>query len=152
MQFIKKVPYRKIHNHQVYKTDGLAKLLGVCHTTIWNWLKKGLPVVNPSESPPYYLGKEVKAFLADLLQSQKKPLEVNEFLCTKCHNRVLPVPESIHIKPLGDCIEIKDVVMFQIKAKCKECGSTIHKITHRNKLPKFIEPHGLRVSDLMNTN
>lgn len=151
MQFIKKVHYQKLHDHRIYKSVELTEELDVCNTTLWNYRNKGLPVVNPGESPPIYRGKDVKIFLSDLLKAQKRPLRPEEFWCVRCRRCVLPIPGSIKLKPLG-CELLSEAIMIQITAECEICGSTIFKNTHRNKVNLFLEPHGLQLSDFMRQN
>jgi len=149
MSFIKKVRCHNLHNNRIYKSPELAKDLDVCGTTIWNYRKKGLPVINPGESPPYFLGKDVKIFLTDLLKSQKRPLRDDEFWCVKCRDRVIPKPNSVKLKALGNYIDANDAFMFQLIAKCPFSGTLIFKNSHKNKLALFLEPHGLKVDELI---
>ena len=81
--------YRRKHNLSRIKLDfayeyhEVALLLNVSKSTVRNWVKLGLPVMN-AKRPPLINGAELKTFLKERQSKPKRKCLPDEFYCMSC--------------------------------------------------------------------
>lgn len=114
---------RRVKLHRSYTYDEAAKLLGVHKRTVATWVKdKGLEAVT-DQRPHLILGADLKAFL----ERQKKPkakCAAHQLYCFTCRAPRDPADNALEYRQ-------RNATQGQLKARCIQCGTTMHKGANR---------------------
>ncbi len=145
----KKIPITNIHNNKTYKMPELAKVLKVCVSTIWNWVQKGLPVINRDSKPLYFDGHAVKEYLLKKHKSRKIFMQDHECFCVKCRKPREVVAESIKVFSLGYLDKNKFIRSIKIVGHCIRCGSTIVRFSTEGLLFGFLDYYMINRIDII---
>ncbi len=129
-----KIPIHLIKKDQVYTSKELAETLGKHIRTIHTWHREGLPAL-PGTFPLLFKGEEVKAYLTQQRQTQKQPLQPNEFFCMHCHAPKHSVPGCVQITSGRQMGKFQQ---YRITGKCEMCSTKISRLTS-NKTPEVLE-------------
>lgn len=90
----------KIHNpnkckiHRCYTVEEAALLYGVHKRTVRNWIIKGLAVCD-DKRPLLILGADLKLFIKQQRQVNKRSCKPSELYCFKCREPRLPDQNTI---------------------------------------------------------
>lgn len=85
----RRIKWRSVHSHLNYEGAELAKTIGVCRSTVRNWIKAGLPVMT-DQRPNIIVGEEFKRWYQQRLKSRKQPSCPGEMYCLKCRRPRVP--------------------------------------------------------------
>lgn len=138
------LPIHKIHNSKTYKMLELAEVLNVCPATIWNYVQKGMPVINRDSKPWFFEGKVVKEYLLKLRESRRVKMQVHEIFCVKCRKPVEVVAGSIKLYMMGYLDRNKFIRSIKIVGECKICGLMISRFSTDDLLYDFLDYYMIR--------
>jgi len=120
---------RLITSRRSYTPDEIAKLLGINRKTISLWLKGGLQPLEANTRPLLIMGEELRRFLSEQKKKREVSLKENEFYCLKCRGAVLAKAGTEKKVPTGKKIGKRAVPQYFRRAKCKNCGTIINRLT-----------------------
>jgi len=80
--------------HRSYTVEEVAILYGAHKNTERNWLKKGLPACD-NKRPLLILGADLKLFLKQLREVNKRKCKPSELYCLKCREPRIPTQNSV---------------------------------------------------------
>lgn len=135
----KKLPIHKIHNNTTYNMPELAAVLNVCTATIWNYVQRGMPVLNKESKPWYFEGYVVKKYLDERRKSQCVKMQVHEIYCVKCRKPAEVIAESIKLYFIGYLDKNKFIRSIRIAGKCIYCETTISRFSTDDRLYDFLD-------------
>lgn len=116
---------KRIHNpnkckiHRSYSVEEVAVLYATHKNTVRNWLKKGLPVCD-DKRPLLILGTDLKQFLKQQREENKRKCKPSELYCLKCREPRMAVLNSLEF------IE-ETSTKGRVIAKCSVCNSLMNK-------------------------
>lgn len=145
----KKLSINKIQKNKTYKIHELAKLLKVCTATVWNWVQKGMPVLNKESKPWYFEGHAVKKYLDERRKSQRVKMQVHEIYCVKCRKPVEVIAESIKLYFIGYLDKNNFIRSIKIVGECKVCGIMISRFSTDDLLYDFLDYYMIRDIDVI---
>lgn len=102
-----------------YTISEIALLYDVHKNTVKTWLKRGLIKID-SQRPYLILGGDLRQFLKDLRGINKRPCELGEIYCLKCHSPREPLQDSIIFEP-------ESPTYGRLKGSCNVCYSAMNK-------------------------
>jgi hypothetical protein len=110
---------RLIKQNYCYALDEIARLFSIHISSVRNWIKEGLPLIDRSR--PYMAhGSELTSFIKQRQAKRKQPCKKNEFYCLKCR----APRESKNNKA---SIHIQSKTKLQLKGKCSVCSTTMYR-------------------------
>lgn len=138
------LPIHKIHNNTTYKMYELATVLNVCPTTIWNYVQRGMPVINRDSKPWFFEGKVVKEYLIKLRESRRIKMQVHEIFCVRCRKPRAVGADSIRLFKIGYLDKDKFIRLIKIVGECKTCGLKINRFSTDDLLYDFLDYYMIR--------
>ena len=135
---VHRINWRKVRTHFDYSIPELAKKLGVSRSTIRQWIKTGLPVVEGTR-PILIEGKEFRKWYPHRLASQKRPCQPGEMHCFSCRKNRRPAFDEVEFHAFS-------TTQGNLRALCEECGSVMHQICGRTKISSRMP--GIRVREI----
>jgi hypothetical protein len=123
--------HRLVKIHRNYTVEEIASLFGVHRNTVRAWIKHGLPTID-RKRPTMILGPDLRAFLEQRRQKNKRKCRPGEIYCVRCR-----VPQQ----PAGDIAEYQPVteVLGNLVGICPSCESMIYR---RVSLAKLTQVRG----------
>ncbi len=85
----RRIKWRSVHDHFSYEVAELAKVTGVCRSTVRNWIRDGLPVIT-DQRPHLIVGEEFKRWYGQRIKARKRPCRPGEMYCFKCSHPRAP--------------------------------------------------------------
>jgi hypothetical protein len=122
---------RLIKRDYSYGIQEIVELFDLHKTTVRNWIKLGLPLIDKSR--PYLIhGSELIVFLNLRQAKRKKTCKPHELFCFKCR------------EPKASCeglidIEIRNPKLLQLIGLCATCSTQTFKAGAVNKLPDYMK-------------
>ncbi|PHR62653.1 MAG: hypothetical protein COA47_02790 [Robiginitomaculum sp.] len=127
---IKRKPdFRKIQTNRTYTIPEAAKAIDVTTGTIYNWIRRGLPVLE-GRGLTLIQGAVFKKWLADKWAKRKQPCKPSEIFCFGCQKPAIPKPGSVSLIARNDKI-------IRICAKCSVCATNMNRTASRAKLEEI---------------
>jgi hypothetical protein len=114
-----------------YEVGEAAKALGKSNATVRNWIKDGLPVMS-SKKPYLISGLEIRTYLRQKYQNQKKPLRDDELYCLSCRKGHQPLNLQVIATP-------NTTKTLRLSGTCKRCSATASRIISRSKVKQFAQ-------------
>ena len=139
----RKPKHQLIVGVRVYTRKEIADLLGVDPTTISQWVKRGLPVLNKDEKKWFLKGQEVKKYLIKRKSGKKINLKPGEFYCLYCRAPRRAIPDSIEIKDNGFYFGKGESMnrCITVAGRCSECLTKITLFTSSDKLRNMTQEY-----------
>lgn len=131
--------YRALRAARSYTLEEAATTLGVSHSTVRNWVKKGLPVMK-AQRPYLILGEVLKDFLQRRTANRKAALQPTELYCLSCKASRTPMGMMV------DCIP-QTATTARLMGLCEACGGTCNRMISRAKIGHFREIFALVEKD-----
>ena len=102
-----------------YTVAEVARLYGVHHQTVRNWLKAGLPALTETR-PHLILGRALGEFLSARRKQAKQPCGVGQLYCVRCR-----VPRC----PAGDMLDYMPVTLLRgnLQGICPTCDALMNR-------------------------
>jgi len=137
---------KKKHNHKynlikakrTYSVAQLAETLRIHPRTVQGWIRQGLPIIGKDGNSYLMLGEDIKQFLRDRRQKQKRPLKTGEFYCAKCRQPRKSLPNRLEViitdKRLG-----KTSRQAFIKGNCEVCYTSLTLFSSDKKAQEWQE-------------
>lgn len=135
----KKIPFNKIRINRTYTIAELADVLGVCIATVWNWIQKGLPVVDRSQKPWLIDGREAREYLESRFKNSKSKMLYYEFYCVNCGCGVEVDPESIEVITKESKKLDNNNYTVRITGICKECGTKTNRFSSTKEIVELLK-------------
>lgn len=120
----------------------LASVLGVCIATVWNWVKKGLPVIDKSIRPWLIDGEEAKFYFEKRIKASKSKMLSHQFHCFKCRRFVTVVADSIMVKFDQYINQNDNYVTVKISGNCSECGHKTNRYSTNKRMNDLLKYYG----------
>lgn len=123
---------RRIRNKRSYSFRDLADCLNVHIRTVQTWYKRGLPIIEDSQSPYLVMGADAKTFLKTLQNNRKTTLKEGECYCVACHKPVLPITPSIkkNKRRIGNGKESISII-----GNCPHCDNKVTRFSSQILVP-----------------
>lgn len=135
----KKIPFNKIRINRTYTIAELADVLGVCNTTVWNWIQKGLPVVDRSKKPWLIDGKEAREYLESRFKNSKSKMLYYEFYCVNCGCGVEVLPETIKVVIDKVINGDENHYIVRISGRCKKHSIIVNRFSTTKKMIELLK-------------
>jgi hypothetical protein len=120
---------RRVRKNYTYSVEEIAELFGVCHPTVFRWIKdEGLGRL-PNSKKYFVHGADLVRFLERKTEKRKRPMTDGEMYCCKCRKPQHPVHASIIVKNLPN----KTVRIFGM---CAVCATKMNKVVSEKKWDK----------------
>ncbi|WDI30264.1 helix-turn-helix domain-containing protein [Hyphococcus flavus] len=87
---VRRIKWRSVHAHLNYEVAELAKAVGVCRSTVRNWIRDGLLPVIEDQRPQLIVGEDFKRWYQQRLNSRKRSCCPGEMFCMKCRRPRAP--------------------------------------------------------------
>jgi hypothetical protein len=114
----------RVRVRRAYSFHEAAVLLSVHVRTIQAWHKQGLPVIDEKSRPYLIMGADLRQFLRDRRQKQRRPLKPGEFFCPKCQQPQKSAFEAMEIVMTGRCLG-RTSKQVLIKGSCEICHTSL---------------------------
>lgn len=105
--------------HRSYTVEEVSTLFCVYKGTVRNWIKKGL-IVCDDKRPLLILGTDLKNFIKQQRQENKRTCKSSELYCFKCREPRVPDQNTIQF------IE-ETITKGRVIAACSVCNSLMNK-------------------------
>lgn len=105
--------------HRSYTVEEVAELYDAHKNTVRNWITKGLPICD-DKRPLLILGTDLKLFLQQQRQANKRTCKPSELYCLKCREPRLPDQNTLEF------IE-ETSTKGRVIATCSVCNSLMNK-------------------------
>jgi hypothetical protein len=129
---MKTVNHTKIRSNTCYQYNELAQVLGVSLTTIRNWKRAGMKVLEEGSRPLLVMGFEVIRFLAQRKQKRKVHIQKGEIFCRNCLASRKSKPDNIKIEQTGKKIGKANQII--VRGICEVCEAKMIKFSTDVKL------------------
>lgn len=135
----KKIPINRIRINRTYTIAELAAVLYVCPVTVWNWIQKGLPVVDRSKKPWLIDGKETKDYLEERIKNNKIKMQYYELFCVKGKSGAEVESETIKVV-IDKAINVDDNhYIVRISGRCKKHGIIASRFSTTKKMIELLK-------------
>ncbi len=112
--------------HRNYTVEEAANLFKVHKNTIRSWIKNGL-ATNDDKRPVLILGSDLKIYLQEKRQSNKRQCRPFEIYCVRCRVPQIPAESMVDFEPINQ-------TSGRLIGLCPHCGSIINKFFSMTKL------------------
>ncbi len=86
--------------HRSYTVSQIAYLYSVHKNTVRSWIKEGLATID-KERPLLILGRDLKRYLQEKREGNKKKCKSSEIYCVKCRDPKIPAENMVDYKPIN---------------------------------------------------
>jgi hypothetical protein len=131
----RRINSRRIKRDYSYTFQELADCTGVHKSTVRNWRKKGMPVID-DKRPHLVHGSDAIDFLNKMQAKRKCKCAVNELYCLKCRCPRKAVPGSVRFISLT-------TTKLNISGKCEECNTAMFKAGSEAKRSEYVKTFGI---------
>ena len=115
--------------HRCYSVVEAAEIWGLHRQTIRNWIKADLPVIDETR-PALIHGAELREFVRDKNQRNKRPCAIDEIYCLKCRKAQIPAELMVDYTPSSSergCLV----------AICPDCAGVINRFVSLTQLDEI---------------
>ena len=121
--------YRLVKIHRNYTVEDVARLFGIHKNTVRAWVKAGLPTCD-GKRPILILGRELAGYLKARRTKNKRPCQLGEFYCLRCHAPKQPAGDMADYLPITER-------MGNLEGICPDCGAMIYRRASLAKLDQI---------------
>jgi len=125
-----------VHSRREYSYKEIAELFNRHPRTIQSWRKQGLRILDGTAKPILILGAELKRFLQEKRKKKKRPLEIDEFYCTRCNEPRKSIPDKIMVEHTGRLIG-DEIKQLRIKGICTVCACSLSRLSSENQIKEL---------------
>lgn len=131
---------RLIRKRRTYSTKEVAALFGMHTRSVQYWVaKEGLKPLEGCTFPYLIHGQDLWEFLNKKKQSQKCPLQSDEFYCLKCHCARKSVPAALGVIKTERRVGRKGKLQGIKTGQCGTCGIKLNRFfTYEKETPDGI--------------
>lgn len=113
-----------------YTVGDIRLLYGVHASTVRQWMKDGLPVVD-GRKPYVVRGRDLRDFLKHRNAKRKRPCPPDHLYCFACRQPRKPAAAKADFIP-------REQGAGQLKAPCEACGTAMHRRAVQATLPSIL--------------
>jgi len=121
--------YRLAKIHRNYTVEEVARLFGVHRNTVREWIKRGLPAIQGH--PALVLGRDLRDFLQQRRQQDKRPCGPGEIYCMRCRAPRTPAAGMVEYEALGPN-------RARFVALCPRCESVMYRSVNPVRPPSIL--------------
>ena len=147
----KRLQYKFIVEARIYRLGELADECRVSFTTIWNWVQRGLPVIDLHKKPWLFVGKTCKQFFKDYFHNEQTvKLLPHQFYCFRCDAAVTACSESVTLIHNGYIKGSYENYLIRILGQCDQCGLALNRFSSKEHIKPVLDYYQIDPS-LLNT-
>lgn len=134
----RKLDYRRIRSRRCYLTSEIADLMGVHPRTVQVWHRHGLAELEGSKNPYFFLGSEVRRFIAERTAKRRCRLNRDEFYCMKCKAATISNSGDIDFEYRGKLVG-RSQESVTLTGKCRVCGARVVRFTTAERIEAILD-------------